>query len=777
MKFFAVAAPVGALLIMTACSQSPQRMLESANKYHDRKQYKEASILYRKAINKDKTFAEAYYREGLNLLDQNNAGEAAKFLRRAVDLRPDNTDAEAKLAEIYLAAYASNPAKTRAILPDTKDLVGKILHKDAHSFDGLRLQGMLDLADKDTPKALQNFEEANRLKPFSRLVVGWYAQTLLAAGKGDQADQLMRDMIAHDKSWPPAYDFLYVRQARANDPDKAEGILHERVQNDPSSPVAITNLANFELARGKYADAEATMRQVTSDKQKFPGGREMMGDFYFRAKKYDQALEQYQAGVKENPAQSLHYQQRLVGAYLGLNKRDDALKLAKDLAAKNPKDTTSNQLYASLLVDTTTPATVKTVVPELQKIVQNNANDAFVHFELARAYLADNKANESLTEAQEAVRLKADLLPARLIIARIIEAKGEHAKVLEQTEMVLNSQPQNPEARLLRDRAYVGMGQPTRAQADLEALVQQYPKSNDAHVELGNLYLVGGQQAKASEQFELAWKSDPPDLRGFLGIQNIKMQQGKSDEAIAALSDLVQKNPGRVDFRFNLANFESTAGIQKARADMNAAKSLFAKAADNYKEIVKTNPKLTEAWIRLGVMQRYVGQTDAALGSFEQASNTNPSSTEALMNRAMLLEKLGKKPDAGDLYKRVLDLDPENSMALNNLAFLDAESGRNLDQAMTMAEKAKKRVPNNTDVSDTLGYVYYQKNLNSEALRIFKQVVEEQPQNATFRLHLAMALLKQGDKQGARDEAQKALKTSSAPDEQDKIKTFVGQIG
>jgi hypothetical protein len=40
-----------------------------------------------------------------------------------------------------------------------------------------------------------------------------------------------------------------------------------------------------------------------------------------------------------------------------------------------------------------------------------------------------------------------------------------------------------------------------------------------------------------------------------------------------------------------------------------------------------------------------------------------------------------------------------------------------------------------------------------------------------------MALLKEGDKQGARDEAQKALANASQADQQNKIRTFVSQIG
>ncbi len=100
---------VCALFLLSGCTQSSEKFLAAANKYHDKKQYQEASILYQKAIAKDKLNAEAYYREGLNLLDDRKAGEAINYLRRAVDLKPGNMDASIRLAELYLAAYQSDP--------------------------------------------------------------------------------------------------------------------------------------------------------------------------------------------------------------------------------------------------------------------------------------------------------------------------------------------------------------------------------------------------------------------------------------------------------------------------------------------------------------------------------------------------------------------------------------------------------------------------------------------------------------------------------------------
>lgn len=777
MKPLVVLAPVCALLCLTACTQSPEKLVATANKYHAKQRYKEASILYQKAITKDKTYAEAYYREGLNLIDDGSPAEAVKFLRRAVDLKPSNIDAASKLAEILLAAYAQNPQRNKQLLADVRDLDKKILEQNPNSFDGIRLQGLLYLADKDMEKALESFARANRIKPHSRELIGWYAQSLMASNQQDQAFALIRDMLANDKTWGPGYDFLFLQYSRANDKNKAEEVLREHTHNDPKNSVALINLGNYLLLSNRYPEAETVMRRVLNDKESFPNGHQLLGDFYARARKYDLAIQQYQAGAKADSKNALGYQERMVAVYELDGKRDQALQLAKDLATKNSKDASANELYASLLLQTGNKADLSKSMVELKKLVDKNPNSPSLHLDLAKGYFALGDTAKSLSEANEGLRLDPKLLPARVIAARILEDRGQHTKAIEQTNPVLEAQPQNAEARLIRARALVGLNQIDKAQPELEALVQQVPQMNDARLQLANLYLAEKEYQKASDQFDQLWKANPPDVRGFVGLQTIKLAQGKHDEAIQAMEDMVQKNPTSLPLRFQLAGFETAGGAQVAGTDRARAANLYQKAADNYKQILKTSANSADVWLRLGALQRELGQNDVALSSFEQAGLADPRSSDAFLNKGMVLEALGKKKEATDAYNHALGIDPHNTLALNNLAYMSAESKTNLDQAMTYAERAKSQVPNSPDISDTLGYVYYQKNLNEEALRIFKQIVQDYPSNSTFRLHLAMALLKQGDKQGARDEAEKALKIASQPSEQEKIRSFVNQIG
>jgi tetratricopeptide (TPR) repeat protein len=337
-------------------------------------------------------------------------------------------------------------------------------------------------------------------------------------------------------------------------------------------------------------------------------------------------------------------------------------------------------------------------------------------------------------------------------------------------------QPGNPDAILIRCRALIGTNEMDKALPELEELVKKFPKMNDARLQLGSIYLAQRQYDKAEDQFQEVSKATPPDIRGFLGIQTIRLATGKSAQALQAMQDLVDKNPTNVAYRYQLANFQGTAAGMERASNAAHAKQLIQQAADNYKEILKTSANSADVWMRLGVMQRELGQFDAALASFEQAGNADPKNAQAFLNRAMLLEALDRKTEAHDSYNKVLALQPENALALNNLAYLNADSGKNLDQAMTFAQRAKQKAPDNPDVSDTLGYVYYQKNLNAEAIRIFRQNVLDHPQNSMFHFHLAMALLKQGDREGARQEATKAL-TNAVPAQQDKIRSFVNQIG
>src|SRR5438876_821717 len=74
-----------------------------------------------------------------------------------------------------------------------------------------------------------------------------------------------------------------------------------------------------------------------------------------------------------------------------------------------------------------------------------------------------------------------------------------------------------------RIRALIGLDEAERARPELEALLQQYPRMDDARDTLANLYLGEKQYAKPSDEFNRMWSSTPPDNRGILELQSVKL--------------------------------------------------------------------------------------------------------------------------------------------------------------------------------------------------------------------------------------------------------------
>ena len=124
----------------------------------------------------------------------------------------------------------------------------------------------------------------------------------------------------------------------------------------------------------------------------------------------------------------------------------------------------------------------------------------------------------------------------------------------------------------------------------------------------------------------------------------------------------------------------------------------------------------------------------------------------------MIFEVQNKPEEPQKRYEAILDRDPEAAAAANNLAWLYAERGGDLDKALRLAQTARRIIPDDPRVSDTLGWVYYKKLLPSLAVPEFERSVEKDPGNPVYHYHLGVAYLEAGDKAKARAALQHALK-------------------
>lgn len=106
-----------------------------------------------------------------------------------------------------------------------------------------------------------------------------------------------------------------------------------------------------------------------------------------------------------------------------------------------------------------------------------------------------------------------------------------------------------------------------------------------------------------------------------------------------------------------------------------------------------------------------------------------------------------------------------------------AEYGGNIDVALSLAQAAKEQVPDNANISDTLGWIYYKKNLFGTAITYLKEAAEKNPKQPTIRYHLGMAYYKDGKKELAGQELRETLQLDPNFEKAAEIKKVLAELG
>lgn len=739
------------------------KYVERGNEYFKNGKYKEASIMYKSALKKDMRYGEAYYRLGLSELRLGRYVDAVRSLRRAVELQPDNMDATTQLADMYLAIFVRDPKKNPEFGKDLDQIAERVLAKDAKSFLGLRIKGFLAVASGDTKAALQYFEAANKIKPLAKEIIVPFVQSLAVNDRFEEGEKLAHQMIAKDKTIAAVYDWLYLQYLNRKQLDKAEQTYRLKADNNPDQAFYILQLAGHHFLTQNKAEMEKDLARIIANPKSFPLGDVQVGDFYIRIKDIDSAVRHYEDGLKKNPNNKAIYQKRIAETLVLRGRRQEALDMVSQIIKENPNDYEATAMRASLWLQDGGRENVQTAIAELNSVIVRQPENVVLRYNLGRAYVAKGDVDQARIQFQEAIKYRPDYIPARIAIAQLYMAKNEFTKALQAAEEILQYDSSNLTGRMIRTGARMGLGDRPTARQELSQLLMLSPDYPDALFQMGVLNYQEKRYDDAIANFERMQKVAPNDPRGLIG--KVQTMQGlkKFDEAIRLLQDDLKANPQRSFYRLALAN----TAVEAQQYDL---------AIGEYRKLLEKNPKNFDVQIRLAETVRRKGDMKLSITEFQKAKELNPNDAAAYVHLALLYEGDGRPQEAKPLYEQILKLEPDNAVALNNLAFNLAEYGGDLDQALTMAQRAKAKFPHHLDIADTLGYIFVKKNLSDNAIQIFREIVGKDQKNPTYRYHLAVALAQKGDKPAARKEAEEALRNKPSKMDEARIRELLSRI-
>ena len=186
-----------------------------------------------------------------------------------------------------------------------------------------------------------------------------------------------------------------------------------------------------------------------------------------------------------------------------------------------------------------------------------------------------------------------------------------------------------------------------------------------------------------------------------------------------------------------------------------------AKEEEVLRQAVTVDPRFTTGYAMLAQLYIRQKRTDAARAEFEGMVERDPNAIGARTMIGMLWEAEGKRDEARKSYEATVKVNENAAVASNNLAFIYAEQGINLDVALQLATSAKRRLPDDPHVDDTIGWIYYKKDLPAMAvgpLEASLKRLRTPAEQAEVLYHLGLTYAKLGNKDKAREALESALK-------------------
>jgi tetratricopeptide (TPR) repeat protein len=485
-----------------------------------------------------------------------------------------------------------------------------------------------------------------------------------------------------------------------------------------------------------------------------------LADYYVRTKRPKDALTTLDK-LAAGPATWPIARARAATVLYSQGEHAEAYKAIDEVIAKHPTYAQGHLVRGRFLLD---EGKLDNALSEAPTAVKLEPGSADAQFLLGLVHERRRELEPAAAAFNEVLRLNPRAQAAQLRLAQVQLQRGSPADTTKLAGQVAERQPGNLEARLMLARGYLASGDVDRAVTVTRELLSSYPESGRVHAQAGMLALRRGDAEAARASFDKALALDPGLLEPLAGLVASDLRQGHQDVARK-----------RVEARLETAPTDSRVLLLAGRTWQATGDS--AGAEDFLRRAIQADPSNFEGYSALVQLYAAGGKLDLALAEADRLAARQPGAVGPRTVGGLILLAQGRTDEARRRFEQVVEDDPRAAVASNNLAYLYASKGEQLDRALQLAQAAKAGLPENASVNDTLGFVYLKKQLPSLAIPFLRLAIKTSPSNPEFHYHLGTALAQTGDKAGARDALEQALRLKTPFEGADEARRLLGTLG
>lgn len=721
--------------LATSCARDPQvarrAYIAKGDAYAAKRNFGEAIIEYANAAQVDPKAGDAHLKLAeAYLADGNVKGAFPQFIR-AADLLPDDIDVQFKAGFFLLkggffteakdrarAILQKEPANARALMllanclaglhdvADAIDVLDREVTLDPESAGAYTTIGVLQLSKGDQTDAEAAFKKAIDVSKGSADAYLALGNFYHAVGDNAAAERALRHALVVRPGDVTANEALATLYVGWNRPADAETCL-KAVIALRKEPRAQRALATLYASMGRTADAVATLDILAADPAQFAAAKTQTALIQFLSGEREQAEKSISAALEREPknAAALTTKARLE---LAAGQREDALETVN----------------AALQVDTQSP--------------QANLTKG-------RTLVALGREDEAIAAFNATLSVEPKSLPAELELIDLHRRRGAIETALQFADQAVRDHPASLPVRLAMIRTLlVRDSDRPRALAELRALQVKHPASAAVQSATGAYSLSINDVPAAREAFQRALDLNPSYMEALAGLVAIDVAAGRPQDARARVDAVLVKTPDApAALLLGAKVYAGTGSVDKSEAMLN--------------RLIKLSPGDFEPYALLAQLYLAQGRLDDAKVQFVEMTRVNPRDVGPPTMLGVLCYTARDLDGARTWWQKALQIDPHAAIAANDLAWLIAETNGDLDKALDLARSARSQLPNQPEINDTLGWIYYRKKMSALAVEYLTQSTDLDGKNPMYQFHLGMSYALAGDDPKARRALQAAL--------------------
>ncbi|MFC1885833.1 tetratricopeptide repeat protein [Thermodesulfobacteriota bacterium] len=485
---------IAGLVICLGCSSDTEQKnahFEKGKAFFEQKDYKNAELEFKNAVQIDPTFVAAYEKLSETHIKLGNAREAFSAIRQVVELDPANMDAQLKLATFFLLARRVKESKAR---------VEHILTEEPENIPTLYLSARIHLIEKNSDKAAIAYNKILKINNKQTQARLGLSKVLTVQGKVDAAETTLKEAIEFDPKAVKPKLALFRFYSTKGDFESAEKVMQQSIANHPQHPNLYIVLGNFHYRQKNLQKAEQAYLKAIDLDPKNTSSYVVTAGFYEFAGQTDKSLAMYRKALDLNP----HHIQAMQGIARVSFKNKDFDKAEKQIGKilkQKPQSVPIRILKGELLIR---KGKIDEAITIFDKLIIEDSQNARAHYSKAFAHVNKDELELAKSELNKATELSPRYKKAGLLLMQIHMRERNFDLALQRANDILKQFPKYYQAVMIRGNALMGQGKAKEAQFVFESAIAIDSKNPSGYYRLGMAYYKTGDKRKAKKELEKA---------------------------------------------------------------------------------------------------------------------------------------------------------------------------------------------------------------------------------------------------------------------------------